>query len=71
MPHWVLVLLICLVGFWGLSGLHGGAAAEEADYSPLCRELEKAGLEILNSGLAYGTPYVEIKVPVGASVTSI
>jgi hypothetical protein len=67
----VLVLLICLGGFWGLLGLHGGAGAEEADYSPLCRELEKAGLDILNSGLAYGVPYVEIKVPAGASITSI
>jgi hypothetical protein len=71
MLRWVLVLLICLGGFWGLLGLHGGAAAEEADYSPLCRELEQAGLDILNSGLAYGVPYVEIKVPVGSSVTSI
>ena len=67
----VLVLLICLGGFWGLLGLHGGAAAEETDYSPLCRELEQAGLDILNSGLAYGVPYVEIKVPAGASITSI
>jgi hypothetical protein len=67
----VSVLLICLGGFWGLWGLHGRAAAEEPDYSPLCRELEQAGLDLLNSGLAYGVPYVEIKVPLGASVTSI
>ncbi|MDP2045847.1 MAG: L,D-transpeptidase [Deltaproteobacteria bacterium] len=67
----MLVLLICLGGFWGLLGLHGGAAAEEADYTPLCREFEQAGLDILNSGMAYGVPYVEIKVPTGASVTSI
>ena len=71
MLRWVLVLLICLGGFWGLLGLHGGAGAEEADYSPLCREFEQAGLDILNSGMAYGVPYVEIKVPLGASVTSI
>lgn len=71
MPRWVLVLLICLAGFWGLFGLHSRAGAEEPDYGPLCRELEKSGLQLLNSGLAYGVPYVEIKVPLGASVTSI
>jgi len=65
------ILVICLAGFWGLSGLSAPAGAEEPDYSPLCRELEQAGLEFLNSGLAYGVPYVEIKVPLGASVTSI
>jgi hypothetical protein len=67
----VLVLLIYLAGSWGLFGLHSPAWAEEFDYTPLCRELEESGLAILNSGLAYGVPYVEIKVPLGASVTSI
>ncbi|MBU4231935.1 MAG: L,D-transpeptidase [Desulfobacterales bacterium] len=71
MSRVVLILLIFLAGFWCLLGLHSRAGAEEADYSPLCRELEKSGLELLNSGLAYGVPYVEIKVPLGASVTSI
>ena len=71
MPRWVMILLICLAGFWCLLGLHSRAGAEEADYSPLCRELAESGLELLNSGLAYGVPYVEIKVPLGASVTSI
>jgi hypothetical protein len=71
MPRWVLILMICLGVFWGLWGLHGEAGAEEPDYTPLCRELEKAGLEVLNSGIAYGVPFVEVKVPMGASVTSI
>jgi lipoprotein-anchoring transpeptidase ErfK/SrfK len=71
MQRWVLVLLLGLAGFWGLLGWHGGAGAEESDYTPLCLELEESGLKILNSGLAYGVPYVEIKVPLGASVTSI
>ena len=71
MLRWVMVLLICLGGFWGLLGLHSRSGAEEPDYSPLCRELAESGLELLNSGLAYGVPYVEIKVPLGASVTSI
>ncbi len=66
-----LVLLICLAGFLGGFGLHTGAGAEEPDYTPLCRELAKSGLEILNSGIAYGVPYVEIKIPLGSSVTSL
>ena len=66
-----LIVLICLAGFWGLPGFNGGAGAEEPDYSPLCQELEKSGLELLNSGLAFGVPYVEVTVPLGASVTSI
>jgi len=71
MRRLVLIFLICLGGFWGLWGSPNYAGAEEPDYSPLCRELERSGLELLNSGLAYGVPYVEIKVPLGASVTSI
>jgi hypothetical protein len=71
MRRWVMILFFCLAGSWGLLGLPGGAGAEEPDYSPLCRELAESGLELLNSGLAYGVPYVEIKVPLGASVTSI
>ena len=58
MPRLLLVLLICLVGFWDLSGLHSLAGAEEPDYGPLCRELAESGLELLNSGLAYGVPYL-------------
>ena len=72
MRRWVLVLLmICLAGFLCRFGMHSRAGAEEADYRPLCRELGKSGLELLNSGIAYGVPYVEIKVPLGASVTTI
>ena len=70
-PRLVLVMLICVAGCLCLFGLHSRAGADEPDYSPLCRELAKSGLEILNSGIAYGVPYVEIKVPLGASVTSI
>ena len=49
----------------------GAAMAQESDCNPLCQELSKAGFEILDLGEAYGVPYVEIKVPVGASVTTI
>lgn len=72
MRHWVLaLLLICLAGFWCRFGLVSRAGAEETDYTPLCQELTKSGLEMLSSGIAYGVPYVEIKIPLGASVTTI
>jgi hypothetical protein len=64
-------LLICLAVFWCLLGLFRCAGAQEQGYTPLCRELEKSGVEILDSGIAYGVPYVEIKIPLGSSVTSI
>jgi hypothetical protein len=60
-----LTVLLCLVG------LVGGAGGQEPDYSPVCQELERSGLAILGSGIAYGVPYVEVEVPVGSSVTSI
>jgi hypothetical protein len=71
MPRLGLALLIWVAVCLGLFGFHSRAGATEPDYSPLCRELAKSGLEILNSGIAYGVPYVEIKVPLGSSVTSI
>ena len=67
----VLVFLIWFAGFLCLFGLHSSAEGIEPDYSPVCQELAKSGLEALNSGIAYGVPYVEIKVPLGSSVTSI
>jgi hypothetical protein len=66
-----LALFSGLIVLWCLIGLVGGAGAQESDYGPLCQDLEKSGLEILGTGMAYGVPYAEIKIPVGASVTSI
>lgn len=63
--------LTCLAVLVWFLGLLGGAGAQEFDYEPLCRELAQAGFKVLDSGIAYGVPYAEIKVPVGASVTSI
>lgn len=63
--------LTCLAVLIWFLGLPGGAGAQESDYSPLFRELAMAGFEVLDTGIAYGVPYAEIKVPVGASVTSI
>jgi len=63
--------LTCLVVLVCFLGLPGGASAQAFDYDPLCRELVQAGFEVLDTGTAHGVPYAEIKVPVGASVTSI
>jgi hypothetical protein len=64
-------LLRGIAVFLCLFSLFGGAGAQESDYSPLCQELEQAGFKIRGSGMAYGVPYAEIEVPVGASITSI
>jgi hypothetical protein len=64
-------LLTSLAWCLCLFGLVSGVGAREPNYSPLCRELAKSGFEILGSGMAYGVPFVEIKVPAGASITSI
>jgi hypothetical protein len=64
-------LLVSMVVFLALAGLVGGAGAQEENYQPLCQALEAAGFRVLGSGMAYGVPYAEIKVPVGASIASI
>ncbi len=57
---WTLLALACPTG----------AQPTEEDYSQLCHELLEAGFMPLDSGLAYGVPYVHIKIPLGFSVTS-
>ncbi len=69
----------CRAKFWGclavlawLGGLWGAAGAqEEQQYISLCRELEQAGFQLVSSGTAYGVPFVEIRVPLGYSITKI
>lgn len=45
--------------------------AREEDYSNFCKELNNSGLEVVDSGVAYGVPFVEIVIPPGSSITSI
>ncbi len=71
MPRWRFTIWCWVILCLCLCGLLGPARAQEPDYTPICRELEQAGFQVVGTGMAYGVPYVEIKVPVGASVTSI
>lgn len=64
-PLGCLALLVWCLGLFSVAG------AQEPDYSSLSQELAQAGFNILGSGIAYDIPYVEIEVPVGASVISI
>jgi len=43
----------------------------EQDYSDFCEELKDSGLEVVDSGVAYGVPFVEIAIPQGSSITAI
>jgi hypothetical protein len=58
-------LAICLLAVWG------PAYAQPEDYSNLYNELEAAGYKIIDSGEVYGVPFVEIKIPLGFSITSM
>jgi len=63
---WLSVSLVC----WCLVGGSPAVWAQEGDYSRLCGDLKKAGFHILESGVAYGVPFIKIKIPQGFSVTS-
>lgn len=64
------LLTWCLV-FSYLLGCWSIACGQEEDYSNLCQELKAFGLEIVDSGVAYGVPFVQINLPRGSSITSI
>jgi len=64
--RFLLILGLILLGA-GAPAVASGA--EKADYSQLCRELKQSGFRTVYEGLAYGVPFVEIKVPQGFSVT--
>ncbi len=70
-PRLTLKAFGCLAMLVWCLGLLSVAGAQELDYDRFCRELEQSGFTVLGSGTAYGVPYAEIKIPLGASVTSI
>jgi hypothetical protein len=49
----------------------GATWGQEEDYSHFCEELKDSGLEMLDSGVAYGVPFVEIAIPQDSSITAI
>ncbi len=52
MAGWRFKLWSCVVLWLCLCGLFGVAAAQEFNYTPICQELEQAGLKILGTGMA-------------------
>ncbi|MCL4501303.1 MAG: L,D-transpeptidase [Deltaproteobacteria bacterium] len=64
-------LLVCLLVILTWLGGSSVAWGQEDDYRDLCHELKASGLEIVDSGVAYGVPFVEISIPRGSSITSI
>jgi hypothetical protein len=57
-----------VLGF--LFGLLGVAGAQEGDYSQVCKEIERCGFRIVTTGVKYGVPYAEIRIPRGFSISS-
>lgn len=72
MKNWTRIFK-CFFALLGILGLCGGAWAQEQeeDYSHFCEELKASGLEVVDSGVAYGVPFVEITLPQGSSITTI
>lgn len=61
----------CLLALLGLFDQSGAAWVQEQDYSNFCEELKNSGLKVIDSGVAYGVPFVEIIIPQGSSITAI
>ena len=70
MKNWSRILT-CLLALFCLFQVRGVGWAQEEDYSNFCEELKASGLEVVDSGVAYGVPYVEINIPHGSSITAI
>ncbi len=63
-PGLAFFVLCCLLGFFS------AARAQQKNYGQFCRELAASKFKIVGSGVAYGVPFVEVKIPLGASITS-
>jgi L,D-transpeptidase catalytic domain len=70
MKHRTDKLALAFLVFCLLLGGWRSARAEPEDHSQLCAELEAAGFEIVDSGVAYGVPFVEIRISLGFSITT-
>lgn len=65
---WISICLFTLLCVFDLSS---AALGQEQDYSNFCQELKDSGLRVVDSGVAYSVPFVEIAIPQGSSITSI
>jgi hypothetical protein len=70
MNRWTRILT-CLFALLCILAAPGAVWAQGEDYSQFCQELGNSGLEIVDSGVAYGVPFVEIRIPPGSSITAI
>jgi hypothetical protein len=70
MNNWTRILT-CLFALLCIFEARGAVWAQEEDYRHFCEELKASGLEVVDSGLAYGVPFVEIAIPQGSSITAI
>lgn len=67
----LLRLYACLLALFCLIAASAAAWGQEQDYSNFCEELKDSGLVVVDSGVAYGVPYVEIAIPRDSSITAI
>ncbi|MGA7578302.1 MAG: L,D-transpeptidase [Desulfobaccales bacterium] len=70
MTNWTRILA-CLLALLCLLARGGAVSAQQEDYSHFCDELKNSGLEIVDSGVAYGVPFVRVRIPQGSSITAI
>jgi hypothetical protein len=63
-----LLSLTIVIGL--LLGIFGVAGAQEWDYSQQCQEIEQSGFKIVTTGIQYGIPYAEVRIPRGFSINS-
>ena len=64
-----LILSIIWVGLLFPLASGGPGQAQDFQSSPIYRELVQAGFEIVETGVRYGVPYVEIVIPEGMSIS--
>ncbi len=70
MNYWMRILT-CLLALLCILNGPGAVWAQEEDYQDFCEEVKDSGLEVVDAGVAYGVPFVEIRIPQGSSITAI
>lgn len=70
MKHWAGKPALGFFVLCGLLGVFSAVRAQQENYDHFCKELLASKFQIVGSGVAYGVPFVEVKIPLGASITS-